>query len=117
MTAHGATSRARWFGLASATMIDHSSRCSSAGSFAMLAATRRAFVLRQDLGLQSFGFVRPAVDVGERLPVGIASDVAAGHLFGVPGRGEAAICHPPIIALNRRVEKRPRSSARRHGPS
>jgi hypothetical protein len=47
-------------------------------------------VLRQHLGLQRLGFVRPAVDVGERLAVGIVHDASAGHLFGAPGRWETA---------------------------
>src|ERR1700674_3513377 len=38
-------------------------------------------VLRQNLGLQSVGFVCPAVDVRKRLPVGITNDVPAGQLF------------------------------------
>jgi hypothetical protein len=59
----------------------HSSRVNNASSFAMLAAIRRA-----SFRLQSF--VRPAVDIGQRLPVGIADDIATGHLLGAPGRGE-----------------------------
>jgi hypothetical protein len=35
-------------------------------------------VLRQHLGLQRFGFTVSGIDVRERLPVGIADDIAAG---------------------------------------
>src|SRR6266852_575597 len=49
------------------------------------------FVLRQDFGLQRLGWVRPAVDVGKRLVVGIAHDVATRHLFGALWCGKAAL--------------------------
>jgi tungstate transport system substrate-binding protein len=38
-----------------------------------------------------------ARDIGKRLAVGIAHDLAAGHLFGGPGRGEAARGHCGIV--------------------
>jgi hypothetical protein len=47
-------------------------------------------VLCQDLGLPSLGIVVSAVEVRQRLPVGVADDVAAGHRGGVPGRGKSA---------------------------
>jgi hypothetical protein len=42
------------------------------------------------LGPLHFIFVIPRIEVGERLPVGVPDDVAAGHRVGVPGRREAA---------------------------
>jgi hypothetical protein len=41
-------------------------------------------------GVPRFGFVVAGVDVGERLAVGVADDIAAGHFVSVPRRGEAA---------------------------
>jgi putative metallopeptidase DUF4344 len=61
----------------------HSLRASKLGIRAMLAATRRAsssvgtFACIAALG-------RVAVNVGQRLPVGIADDIGAGYLFGAP---------------------------------
>src|ERR1700693_2863179 len=48
------------------------------------------FVLREHLRLHRLGIVRPAVDVGERLAVGVADHVAAGDLLGSPWGGQAA---------------------------
>jgi len=38
-------------------------------------------------------------------PVGVTDEVAAGHLVGTPGCGEAAGCHAPIIAIRGDLEK------------
>src|SRR5260370_2008470 len=56
------------------------------------------FVFRQYFRLHGFGFVRSAVDVDERLVIGIAHDVAAGHLLGAPRCREAAGCGQPCEA-------------------
>jgi hypothetical protein len=59
---------------------------------------RPRLVFRQHLGLQRFGFAFSGVDVGDRLTVGVTDDIAAGDLFGAPGRREAARrhgFHPP----------------------
>jgi hypothetical protein len=61
----------------------------SSGSRAMSMASPR-FVLREHLGLPRLGLVLSRVEVGERLPVGVADDIAAGDLVGAPGRREAA---------------------------
>jgi hypothetical protein len=47
-------------------------------------------VLRENLRLSCFVFVVARVDVNERLAVGVADDVAAGYLVGVPGRRETS---------------------------
>jgi hypothetical protein len=72
---------------------DHSSRVSSAGSFANVGRDAPRLVFREHFRLDRFGFIRPAVDVSERLAVGIAHDVATGHLFDAPRRGETARRH------------------------
>jgi hypothetical protein len=43
--------------------------------------------------LPRFGFVRHAVDLRERLAIGVPDDMAARHLVSAPGRGETAGCH------------------------
>jgi hypothetical protein len=50
-------------------------------------------VLRQHLGLSSFGVVVTGVEVGKRLPIGVADDLAARHWIGVPRGREASGCH------------------------
>jgi hypothetical protein len=47
-------------------------------------------ILREHLGLPRLVFVVAGLEVGERLPIGVPDDVAAGHLVGAPGRREAA---------------------------
>jgi hypothetical protein len=44
----------------------------------------------EHLRLPRFVFVLAAVEVGKNLPIGVADNVAAGDLVGMPGRGEAA---------------------------
>ena len=44
-------------------------------------------VLRQHLRLPRLGLVVAGVEVGKRLPVGVADDVAAGDRLGAPGWG------------------------------
>jgi hypothetical protein len=46
------------------------------------------FIIGQGFGLHRLGFVRPAVDVGKRLIVGVAHDLAAGHPFSGQGGGK-----------------------------
>jgi hypothetical protein len=46
-------------------------------------------VRRQHFGLYCFAV--PGVEVHQRLPVGVADDIAAGHLIGTPRYGEGAI--------------------------
>jgi hypothetical protein len=72
------------------------------GSLAMLTANPARLAPGRHPGLHRLGLARPAADVGERLPVAVAHDVAAGNLLGGPGRGEAAGRHPRImIAIGR----------------
>jgi hypothetical protein len=67
-----------------ATEGHHSSRFSSSGSFAMLAAMRRA-----SSSVNTFACIASS----------IAHDIAAGHLFGAPGCRESAGRHAAIIIL------------------
>jgi hypothetical protein len=53
----------------------------------------------------------PWQDVGERLPVRLAHDIAAGNPVGGPGRGEAAGRHPRIMGLDRARLGKGRSAA------
>jgi hypothetical protein len=48
------------------------------------------FVVREHLSLSGFVLVLARIDEHERLPIRVADDVAAGHLVGMPGCGEAA---------------------------
>jgi hypothetical protein len=63
---------------------------SSSGSRATLTAIRR-FVFGEHLGLHRLGFALSRANVDEGLAVGVADDVAAGHLVGAPGRREALL--------------------------
>jgi hypothetical protein len=47
-------------------------------------------VFREHLRLPRLDLGGAAVDVGDRLPVGVADDIAARYLVGTPGRREAA---------------------------
>jgi hypothetical protein len=55
-------------------------------------------VLRQHLRLPCFGIVVAGIDEHERLTLGVADDVAAGHLVGMPGRRKAARLAPGVIS-------------------
>jgi hypothetical protein len=49
-----------------------------------------SLVFGEHLGLHRLGFGLPGINVRERLPVGIADDVAAGHPVSAPGRRKSA---------------------------
>jgi hypothetical protein len=74
------------------------------------------------LGLHRFGFAVPRVGVHQRLPVGVADDIAAGHLVGTPWGGDsvewswqlkAASSRPPIQKLVQDVYATPAAIARK----
>jgi hypothetical protein len=48
--------------------------------------------------LPRFGFVVAAVEIGERLPVGVSDDITARHWVGVLGRRKAAGCSAMAVA-------------------
>jgi hypothetical protein len=48
------------------------------------------FVLREHVGLPSFGLGCSGIDVGDRLPVRVTDAIAAGYRVGAPGWREAA---------------------------
>jgi hypothetical protein len=58
-------------------------------------------VLREHLRLPRLGVIVARVEVGERLPVGVSDNIAAGHRGGAPGRREAAwwFCHGVLLTV------------------
>jgi hypothetical protein len=63
---------------------------SNSGSRAILIAIRRASSFVSTFCLPCFGIVVAAVEVRERLAVGVPDDIAAGHLVSALGGWEAA---------------------------
>ena len=53
-------------------------------------------VVSEQLGRRSTTRLVLEIDVGERLPIGVADDEAGVGLLGGPGRREAALGHDPL---------------------